>query len=136
MTEFKRLSDVEVVAEPSETANVLIEENGIIKKAPKTAVGGGGEGGGYFITFDGDDGKQTVVASTENLYKKIQEMYDNYIISNINIYKLSNKQIDVYPSQRINKYEGENVDERFCVDGGTWLAQVYPDESIRIEYYD
>ena len=38
--EFKRLSDVEVVAEPSESANVLIEEGGVIKKAPKTAVGG------------------------------------------------------------------------------------------------
>lgn len=37
---FKKLSDVEVVAEPSESANVLIEEGGVIKKAPKTAVGG------------------------------------------------------------------------------------------------
>ena len=39
--EFKKLSDVDVVAEPTESANVLIEENGVIKKAPKTAVGGG-----------------------------------------------------------------------------------------------
>lgn len=38
--EFKKLSDVEVVEEPTESANVLIEENGVIKKAPKTAVGG------------------------------------------------------------------------------------------------
>lgn len=38
---FKSIADVEVVAEPTESANVLIEENGIIKKAPKTAVGGG-----------------------------------------------------------------------------------------------
>lgn len=37
--EFKKLSDVDVVAEPTESANVLIEENGVIKKAPKTAVG-------------------------------------------------------------------------------------------------
>lgn len=41
MAEFKRLSDVEVVAEPTESANVLIEENGVIKKVPKTTVGGG-----------------------------------------------------------------------------------------------
>ena len=43
--EFKSVADVEVVAEPTESANVLIEENGVIKKAPKTAVGGakGGE---------------------------------------------------------------------------------------------
>ena len=40
--EFKRLSDVDIVETPSETANVLIEEDGVIKKAPKTAVGGAG----------------------------------------------------------------------------------------------
>ena len=41
--EFKKLSDVEIVETPAETANVLIEEDGVIKKAPKTAVGGSGE---------------------------------------------------------------------------------------------
>ncbi len=52
--EFKRLSDVDVVAEPTETANVLIEENGVIKKAPKTAVGGaGGIGWDAIINCDG-----------------------------------------------------------------------------------
>ena len=40
--EFKKLSDVEVVEAPTDTANVLIEEDGVIKKAPKTAVGGAG----------------------------------------------------------------------------------------------
>lgn len=43
MAEFKKLSDVEVVAEPTKSANVLIEEDGVIKKAPKTAVGGGAD---------------------------------------------------------------------------------------------
>ena len=42
MAEFKKLSDVAVVETPAETANVLIEEDGVIKKAPKTAVGGSG----------------------------------------------------------------------------------------------
>lgn len=32
--EFKRLSDVEVVEQPLSTANMLIEEEGVIKKAP------------------------------------------------------------------------------------------------------
>ena len=41
--EFKKLSDVEIVETPAETANVLIEEDGVIKKAPKTSVGGSGE---------------------------------------------------------------------------------------------
>lgn len=48
--EFMKLSDVEVVETPTDTANVLIEENGIIKKAPKTAVGGAG--GGSSIEID------------------------------------------------------------------------------------
>ena len=38
---FKSIADVDVVEAPAETANVLIEENGVIKKAPKTSVGGG-----------------------------------------------------------------------------------------------
>ena len=42
--EFKKLSDVEVVEAVSDAANVLIEENGVIKKAPKTQVGGAGGG--------------------------------------------------------------------------------------------
>lgn len=37
---FKSIADVEVVAEPTESANVLIEEDGVIKKAPKTTIGG------------------------------------------------------------------------------------------------
>lgn len=53
--EFKKLSDVEVIAEPTETANVLIEENGIIKKAPKTAVGGGGSEADIIIVDDVGD---------------------------------------------------------------------------------
>lgn len=44
MAEFRKLSDVEVVEAVSNAANVLIEENGVIKKAPKTAVGGVGGG--------------------------------------------------------------------------------------------
>lgn len=37
---FKKLSDVEVVETPADAANVLIEENGVIKRAPKSEVGG------------------------------------------------------------------------------------------------
>lgn len=37
--EFKKLSDVETVEAPVDSAKVLIEENGVIKRAPKTTVG-------------------------------------------------------------------------------------------------
>lgn len=37
---FKSIGDVEAVKEPSDSANILIEEDGVIKKAPKSSVGG------------------------------------------------------------------------------------------------
>ena len=40
MAEFKKLSAVEAVASVSDTASVLIEEDGVIKRAPKGEVGG------------------------------------------------------------------------------------------------
>jgi hypothetical protein len=49
---FKSIADVEVVAEPTESANVLIEENGVIKKTPKTAVGGAGDSAGGNVEPD------------------------------------------------------------------------------------
>ena len=36
--EFKKLSDVEVIVEPSESANVIIEEDGVIKKTSMDAI--------------------------------------------------------------------------------------------------
>ena len=39
--EFKKLSDVAAVEIPADTANVLIEEDGIIKKVPVASVGSG-----------------------------------------------------------------------------------------------
>jgi hypothetical protein len=54
---FKSIADVEIVAEPAESANVLIEENGVIKKAPKTAVGGGNtEWDAIFEVIEGSSG--------------------------------------------------------------------------------
>ena len=44
-TEFKKLSEVAVLEEASETAHVLIEENAEIYRVAKTAVGGGNVGG-------------------------------------------------------------------------------------------
>ena len=72
--EFKKLSDVEVVAEPTESANVLIEENGVIKKAPKTAVGGGG--GGYFVASDMSN---NAVIASDGLYDTLVEsLFTNF----------------------------------------------------------
>ena len=65
---FKSIVDVEVVAEPTETANVLIEENGIVKKAPKSVVGGGM--GGSLMVNVGSNG-------FDRTYDEIKEVLDN-----------------------------------------------------------
>ena len=39
--EFKKLSDVEIVTSPSDNTNVLIEEDGVIRKMPKSEMSGG-----------------------------------------------------------------------------------------------
>lgn len=76
--DFKRLGDVDLVDAPAENANVLIEENGIIKKASKDAVGGStGGGGSYDAIFDfenlgyGESGVFTV-GDYQTLFNKIQ----------------------------------------------------------------
>lgn len=38
--EFQKLSEVNIVEEPTETAYVLVEEDGEIYRAPKSVVGG------------------------------------------------------------------------------------------------
>ena len=96
--EFKSIADVEVVAEPGKSANVLIEENGVIKKAPKTAVGGGDRN--YIrITVDMDTNEMTV---TDNAYNIIKDnptsiecdmihvhdgFYEYYILYQLSIYE-------------------------------------------------
>ena len=69
---FKSIADVEVVAEPSESANVLIEENGVIKKAPKTAVGGVGGSWDAKIFHDSNTGELYFLeGGYDSIYAKI-----------------------------------------------------------------
>ena len=75
---FKSIADVDVVTEPSETANVLIEEDGVIKKAPKTAVGGGNnvEWDAIFEVIEGSSGHfdsmELVLGDFETLESQIK----------------------------------------------------------------
>lgn len=85
--EFKKLSDVEVVAKPSESANILIEENGIIKKAPKTAVGGaGGAISTYYIYVE--DWNNSPLFVSDGLYNGLKDMLDNRAPADIVMYIL------------------------------------------------
>lgn len=69
---FKSIADVEVVAEPTESANVLIEEDGIIKKASKNVFCGSGSDTYYIFIKDGSAGGGIVTAS-DGIYEAILE---------------------------------------------------------------
>ena len=78
--EFTKLSDVEVVETPTDTANVLIEENGVIKKAPKTAVSGGYDA---VITLSEDSEGSHLCTLTEGSYETLKSLIDNGEVPNV-----------------------------------------------------
>ena len=92
--EFKKLSDVEIAETPSDTANVLIEEDGVIKKAPKSAVGGG-------IQPDWNQND-----STQPDYVKNRPFWTD-----------DPEEIMLYTKTSANPVELVNVVEEFVVDG-------------------
>lgn len=124
--EFKRLSDVEVVVEPTESANVLIEENGVIKKAPKTAVGGANNGGFIVIDMpmmeptDADAGDLIPGMTCNKTFDEVVKMYcnDEIILAMLRIssggfveiqYCIEMGLIDVYGDTTSNAGETECV---------------------------
>lgn len=76
--EFKKLSKVDTVETVSDTASVLIEENGVIKRAPKTEVGGKSAEWDVVIHLEGGYTMETVESfelvqgSFDELYEKIK----------------------------------------------------------------
>ncbi len=54
--QFNSLADVPAVEEPSEIAHALIEDGGVIMRAPISAVGGGNsEPAMYYVDFENDE---------------------------------------------------------------------------------
>ena len=134
---FKSIADVEVVAEPTESANVLIEEDGIIKKAPKTAVGGGN--GPLVLTFndqvwvDEYEGYE-IISAPDNLYEIIKEAYNNMTYVDVvgcNISNLENGWIYFLHLSHIFK-----EDDRYTIEIGYYGAHCYPNGRISVFYND
>lgn len=116
--EFKKLSDVEVVAEPTESANVLIEEDGVIKKVPKSTVGGSSSGGGNERTmfFSIENSGVWNVSAPDGLYEKLQNMFDNKACIDIIVYVFNSDRNDFtrLVSDCISK-NGDNFEAWFDV---------------------
>ena len=66
---FKSFADVDRVETPAENANVLVEENGFMKKVPLDAVGGGEDNTTYMVILDADN--DWTVTATEGLYEAV-----------------------------------------------------------------
>ena len=78
--DFKKLSEVAKIEEVSDESCVLVEENGVIKRAPKTAVGGNGK---YDMVIEWDDYEETcnIVSGTyKDIYDKIMNGEDPKVL--------------------------------------------------------
>ena len=129
--EFKSIADVEVVEKPSDTANVLIEENGIVMKAPKAAVGGAGAISIHYIFYN--NGNDSVIVS-EGAYDALENMRINKIPTLLFIICWDND------NDRIDRIK---FDTQFTKDesgsyedwDGSYHCYIHPDNTAEY-YYD
>ena len=130
---FKSIADVEVVAEPAESANILIEENGVIKKAPKTAVGGGGgfsnfDKNYYIITLQDSE---PAVFVTDGLYQALVAYCEEKIPINIIVSHLG-----TFLLVQSCRNETDYIILNFHAPYGGNIGRVYPDNTAIIRYED
>lgn len=74
--EFQRLDAVTEVTEVSDDATVLIEEDGTIKRAPKSAVGGGSKFD-TVLYVDGEAGDGQTITVEGLTWEQVVEKHEN-----------------------------------------------------------
>lgn len=135
---FKSLADVEAVEMPIDTATVLIEEEGVIKKAPKTAFGDKNVGmGGLSIVYDKDNDYNILYAS-EDLYGTLMDALSSYQIPNVTLYSVSRSDdlTDIYADcARRFRYYPED-DGHIYVEFGAFATNILSDGHIEVFYND
>lgn len=83
--EFKRLADVEIVETANDTDKVLIEQNGEIKRVPKTEVGGSG-GGLLIIDANMDVSTEEFTANANMTFDEAFAAYFNRELTGIQVF--------------------------------------------------
>ena len=73
--EFKKLAGVDTVETATDAANVLIEEDGVIKRVPKTEVGGSGGSEPEVVIIDRSGGTEHI----GNVKRKMIDSLDNNV---------------------------------------------------------
>lgn len=84
--EFMRLADVEVVETATDTDKVLIEQNGEIKRVPKTEVGGGAGGNNLILDIVPDMENETVSATANMTLAEFIEAINNRELTGVTPY--------------------------------------------------
>ena len=86
--EFTKLAEVEVVETATDVDKVLIEQNGEIKRVPKTEVGGSGGGNTLVlnIAMDPSTGDSSFVSSNMTLDDAIAAMSNDEITGGLCIF--------------------------------------------------
>lgn len=132
--EFKKLSDVEVVEIPADTANVLIEENGIIKKAPKTAVGGDKADMIIQVIFENED-SEPVVSIISGSYDELAQKIDNMESALVRIFvkwPFANANGMTYPFN-IGKEPYDDGSIVIAIGTNNFYFIIFPDNTIIID---
>ena len=141
--EFKSIADVEVVAEPGKSANVLIEENGVIKKAPKTAVGGDGKWDAIIEcrSIDGEEWCNLLSGDFSSLREKIMTKREDpkvLVCSEIDYYG-RNYQVGaakaLYYKDTGSDFEAIHIlfwGEGYSINGDMYKMYLYPDNSLEL----
>ena len=93
--EFKKLSAVDSVVEPIQSAQVLIEEDGVIKKTPKNAIG---------AQADWAEIDETSPAFIKNKPVEEPEVYDLDITVTLNAISEEGEQDITYDVHHISSY--------------------------------
>lgn len=132
--EFKKLSDVEVVETPAETANVLIEENGVIKKAPKTAVGDDKADMVIHVIFENED-SEPAVSIISGSYDELAQKIDNMEPVLIRIFS---KMVDINVSAMffpysIEKFPSDDGSMAIAIGTNNFYFIIFPDNTIILD---
>lgn len=124
MATYKKIIDVETVAEASEATNVLVEEAGSLKKIPSSKIGGGSSKTIIFKFHDNWNIEPNVT------YEEFEELYNNGDIETMMV-KSYNAEEDSY-SFYYNSSVYRMPEGGFCFSFRNWDLEMcfYPDGSL------
>ena len=139
MANYKRITDVDVLTEASEVTNVLVEENGSLKKVPASSLGGG-NGNFLIIRYKMEIAPVSLDSDPVGVYLANMTFaeFDKILLANelagmyLNIFNQGNGMFELYHGEAIHTDNyPDNVILKFRNDNnGSKFLYFYPDNTI------